>query len=150
MDGEGLVVLVPCSSCLQSSYVGAVTQLGLRVAANVLVVLCGLEELLVLLGVALVSEGDQEHALVQAVGTRLGDQLVGNALVVHLPAVLDLQLPHLLAAGQRGLESIDAAGEVVLGLVEHLLTLEDLEDGGLLLAAGLCVEEVCEAFDVDI
>jgi hypothetical protein len=142
VDSESLVIRVPCSCCLQSSYVGAVAQLGLCVTTNVLVVLCGLKELLVLLCVALVSEGDQEHALVQTVGARLRHQLVGNALLLHLPAVLHFQLPHLLCTSQRGLEAVDAAGEVVLRLVEDLLGLEDLEDGMLLLQAGLGKEVI--------
>jgi hypothetical protein len=47
--------------------------------------------------------------------------------------VLHLQLPHLLSASKGSLEAVDAAGEVVLGLVEDLLGLEDSEDGMLLL-----------------
>jgi hypothetical protein len=58
VDDEGLVLGVPGGRCLETSYVGTVTELGLGVTTNVFVVSCGLEELLVLLGRALVTEGD--------------------------------------------------------------------------------------------
>ena len=58
VDGKRLVVLVPRRRRLESSHVGPVAELRLCVAANVLVVLRFLEELFVLLGVALVAEGD--------------------------------------------------------------------------------------------
>lgn len=58
VDDESLVLLVPCGRRLESSDVGAVAQLRLCITSNVLVVLCFLEEPFVLLGVALVAEGD--------------------------------------------------------------------------------------------
>lgn len=150
VDGEGLVIGVPCSSSLQSSYVRAVAQFSLSVAANVLVRLCGLEELLVLLRIALISQRDQEHALMQTVRTGLRDELVGNRLLLHLPAVFHLQLPQLFGTSERRLKSVDAAGEVVLRFVEDLLGFKDLEDGMLLLQAGFGEEEVGDAVDIDI
>ena len=58
VDGEGLVVLVPCGSRLEAADVGAVTQLCLRIAADDLVVVGLGEPLLLLLGGTLLAEGD--------------------------------------------------------------------------------------------
>ena len=58
VDDKGLVLGAPGGCRLETSYVGAVAELGLGVTTNVLVVSCGFEELLVLLGRALVTEGD--------------------------------------------------------------------------------------------
>lgn len=58
VDDEGLVFGAPGGRRLETSYVGTVAEFGLGVTANVLVVSGGLEELLVLLGRALVTEGD--------------------------------------------------------------------------------------------
>jgi hypothetical protein len=66
VDDEGLVLGAPGSCCLEASYVGAMAKLGLGVTANVLVVSSGLEELLVLLGRALVTEGDLYSLLAAA------------------------------------------------------------------------------------
>jgi hypothetical protein len=55
VDDERLVLGAPGRRRLETSYVGAVAELGLGVTANVLVVSRGLEELLVLLGRALVT-----------------------------------------------------------------------------------------------
>lgn len=56
VNDEGLVGWVPGCGGLKTTYVGAVSQLGLGVATNVLVVLCWLKEELVLFGSSLVSE----------------------------------------------------------------------------------------------
>ena len=58
VDDESLVFGAPGGCGLKTSYVGAVAKLGLGVTTDVLVISCGLEELLVLLGRALVTEGD--------------------------------------------------------------------------------------------
>lgn len=159
VDDEGLVLGVPCCRCLETPNVGAVAELGLGVTANVFVVLCLLEELLVLLGGALVAECDlygalaaassstrqrktyQEHALVQTIRTRLTDELIGNLLVLIRPVMLDLQLTELLRPSQRRLEPVDSTSKVVLRLIKDLLLLQDLEDPVLPLEPLLCEQE---------
>lgn len=58
MDDEGLVLLAPRRRRLEAPDVGAVTELRLSIAANVLVVLRFLEEAFMLLRVSLVAERD--------------------------------------------------------------------------------------------
>jgi hypothetical protein len=58
VDGEGLVVLVPCGGRLEAADIGAVAQLCLRIAADDLVVVGLGEPLLLLLGGTLLAEGD--------------------------------------------------------------------------------------------
>ncbi|KAI7515060.1 acyl-CoA oxidase [Hortaea werneckii] len=150
VDGEGLVVGIPGGGGLQPADVGAVAELGLSVTADVAVLLGVAQEALVLLGGALVAQGDEEHALVQAIGTGLGDELVGDHLVVLRPAMLGHELAQLLGAGQGGLEAVDAAGEVVLALVKHLLLLQHGEDAVLALEGVAGEEEVGELVDIDV
>lgn len=64
----------------------------------------------------------------QTVWSRLTDQIVCSHILSSIPIVLDLQLPQFLCAGQRGLESINTAIEVVLRLVENLLRLQDAQN----------------------
>jgi hypothetical protein len=61
VNDEGLVGGVPGGGSLKTTNVGAVSQLGLGVATNVLVVLCWLKEELVLFGSSLVSEGSLDR-----------------------------------------------------------------------------------------
>lgn len=167
MDGEGLVVGVPDGQRLEPTDVGAVAEFGLSggqregahqtraesylsITPDVLVCSCWLEELLVLLGIALITQGDQVHALVQAVWAGLADQLVGHHLVLLGPVVLLVDLPQPLSAGQSRLEAIDAAGEVVLALVKDLLVLEQVEDGMFAGQTLLGKEELAELVNVDV
>lgn len=55
VDDEGLVFGAPCCCRLETSYVGTMAKLSLSVTTNVLVVSCRLQELLVLLGRALIT-----------------------------------------------------------------------------------------------
>jgi hypothetical protein len=58
VDGEGLVLGIPGSGSLETANVGSVTQLGLGIATDDLVLLGALKEVLVLFGAALFAEGD--------------------------------------------------------------------------------------------
>lgn len=58
VDGESLIVGVPGGGGLQTTDVGSMTKLSLRIAADDLVFLSALEEKLVLLGGSLFAEGD--------------------------------------------------------------------------------------------
>lgn len=169
VNDEGLVGWVPGGGGLKTTNVGAVSQLGLGVATNVLVVLCGLKEELVLFGSSLVSESSldklvnalpipvpllgktyQEHRCVKSVWTGLGDQAIGDSVVVDAPVVLNLQLSQLLRSGESNRELLDSAHEGILRLVEHLLRLEDGQDLGLILQSLLAEHEVGQLVNVDV
>lgn len=92
----------------------------------------------------------QEHALVQAIWTRLADQVVGNNLVLLRPAMVHGDLAELLRAGKGGLESVDTASKDVLGLVKDLFVLEKLEDAPLPVETLLGEQEAGQALDVDV
>ena len=64
--------------------------------------------------------------------------------------MLYLQLSQTLCSGQCRLELVDTSIEVVLGLVEHWICLQNLEDGFLTLQGFLCEEEVGEFLDGNI
>lgn len=85
----------------------------------------------------------------QAVGSRLADQVGGTAELVLGPAVLDGQLAQLLGSSQRRLDAVNAALEVVLRLVEDLLGLEHLQHAPLALQRLLGEEELGELLDGD-
>jgi len=134
VNGKRLILCIPGRSCLQTSYVRPVTELRLCIAADIFVGLSFLQELLVLFIVTLVAEGDlsivssamikyicgyqswthQEHALVQAVRTRLTDQIIRRHLIILRPLVLDRQLPELFRSGKSSLEPVDSPGKIVL------------------------------------
>lgn len=86
----------------------------------------------------------------QAVWTRLADELIGALLVFLLPLVLDLQLAELLCSCQRRLETVGSAGEVVLRLVKDLLRLKDLQNPLLPVELGLCEEEFGQLLNIDV
>lgn len=86
----------------------------------------------------------------QTIWTRLADQLVRYRIFISVPVVLDLQPPQLLCSGQSRLESIYPPIEVVLGLVEDLLGLEDLEESLLTIEDFFCEEEVGQLLDGDL
>jgi hypothetical protein len=86
----------------------------------------------------------------QAVRTRLTDELIGNLLVRIGPAVLDLQLSESLCSRQRRLEPINASSKVVLRLVKHLFLLENLQNRALAVDSLLSVQERRQCLDVDI
>ena len=58
----------------KTSDIGTVSEFGLRITADNLVFLCLFEKQLVLFWSSLFAEGDEEHAGVQAVGSRLADE----------------------------------------------------------------------------
>ena len=150
VDCEGLVIGVPCCCRLQSSDVTSVSQLSLRVTSDVVVVLCRLEVLLVLLWGSLVPQSLQVHALVQTVGERLTDELVGDLVLVESPFVLDRELSQLLCSSQCALKLVDSAAEVVLALLKHRLGLEDSEDFALSLKLLLSEQEGAQLIDIDL
>lgn len=86
----------------------------------------------------------------QAIGTRLGDELVGDHLVVLSPAMLDHELAQLLRPSQGRLEAVNAAGEVVLALVKYLLLLEHGEYAVLALEGIAGEEEVGKLVDIEV
>ena len=94
-----------------------------------------------LLGIALIPQRHKKHRLMQRIRQRLRDQLIGNLVVVRRPAVLDLYLPQLLRPRKSILESVDAAVEVVLTLVEYFLRLQRLQDAFLPVDAFFRVQE---------
>lgn len=67
----------------------------------------------------------------QPIWPRLADELCGHLVLVSGPLVLNLQLPQPLRPRQRSLKSLNPASEVILGLVEDLLGLEDVQYLGL-------------------
>lgn len=86
----------------------------------------------------------------QTIGSRLSDQLIGSVQVLHGPLVLLRQLLQALSFGQRPLQPLDTTQGVVLGLVEHLLRLEHLDQLVLTLQSLLGVQQLGELLDVDI
>lgn len=92
----------------------------------------------------------QEHASVQTIGSRLSDQLIGRVQVLHGPLVLLSQLLQALSLGQRPLQPLDTTQGVILGLVEHLLRLEHLDQLVLTLQSLLGVQQLGELLNVDI
>ena len=84
----------------------------------------------------------QEHAGVQSIRPRLAYELCSHLVLVSGPLVLDLQLLQPLRPRQRSLESLNSASEVILGLVEDLLGLEDVQDLGLPIEDLLSEKEV--------
>lgn len=117
VNDEGFVLGAPDGQRLKPAHVGAVAQLRLSIASHVFVVGRLFVEELLLLGSALVAESDltgglagrsdvgvggwyQEHALVQAIGRGLADQVGGTAEVILGPAVLDGQLAQFLCSCQ--------------------------------------------------
>lgn len=127
---ECLVLWVPGGSGFQPSDIGSVTQLGLRVAADDLVLLGTLEEELMLLGSSLLLECLQEHGIVQAVWRRLADELIGSVVLLFAPLVLDRELSQRLGPSQGSFKPLGPAAEVVLGLVENWITLKNLQNLG--------------------
>jgi hypothetical protein len=87
---------------------------------------------------------------VETVGAGLADKLSGSAELVVVPVVLPLQDAQPLLAGKGPLEAVGAAHEVVLRLVEDLLSLEDGEDGISALDDILCVEQLLELLDRNV
>jgi hypothetical protein len=87
---------------------------------------------------------------VQAIRTRLTDELIGNLLIRIRPAVLNLQLSESLCSRQRRLKPINATSKVVLRLIKHLLLLKDLQNRALAVESLLSVQERRQCLDVDI
>lgn len=73
----------------------------------------------------------QEHAGVQSIRPRFAYELCSHLVLVAGPLVLDLQLLQPLRPRQRRLKSLNSAGKVILGLVEDLLSLENVQYLGL-------------------
>lgn len=147
VDGEGLIGGVPGGGGLETADVGAVTQFGLSITTNNLVFGGALKEELMLFGGTLLTKGHlfkargqlamfyvrwdvhleetyQEHARVQTVGSWLSDKLIGRVQFLCSPLVLLSQLLKALGLSQRPLEPVHTTEGVVLGLVEHLLGLQ--------------------------
>jgi hypothetical protein len=87
---------------------------------------------------------------VKSVWAGLGDQAIGDSVVVDGPVVLDLQLSQLLRSGECNWELLHSSHEGILRLVEHLLRLEDGQDLGLLLQSLLAEHKVGQLVNVDV
>jgi hypothetical protein len=64
--------------------------------------------------------------------------------------MLDLKLPQSLSPGQGGLESVDAAIEVILGFVEDFLGLQNFQDTVLTLQYVLGEEKLGQFLHSDL
>ena len=73
MESEGLVRGIPGRGGLEPANVAAMTQLGLRIAADKLVGFGRFQEAFMLLGGALIAESNEEHAVMQPVRCALTD-----------------------------------------------------------------------------
>ena len=62
MHGESLVVRVPRGRCFQTSYVGSMAQLSLRITSHDLILFCLLKEQFMLFRGTLIAKGDLELA----------------------------------------------------------------------------------------
>lgn len=92
----------------------------------------------------------QEHRGVETIWSWLGDERVGDLVVLHIPLVLNLQLSHALRSAESNWELLDTAHEVVLSLVEDWLVLEDLQDLGLAVEVVLAKHEDGQLVDIDV
>ena len=59
---------------------------------------------------------------------RLSQQIHGNIMILQTPIMFRREQPQPLRPGQRILKPLYPAGVVVLGLVEDLLLLQQLQD----------------------
>ena len=96
------------------------------------------------------SEAYQEHRCAKTVWPWLGDEAIGNLVILHIPLVLNLQLSHALGSAQGDWELLDTAEEVVLSLVEDRLSLKNLEDAGLAVKGVLAEHEDGHLVDIDV
>lgn len=99
VQNERLVLWVPRCRGLEASDIGAVTKLSLRIASNDLELLCSLQEELVLLWCALLSDGGHEHLVVHRQGRGLACELDGIFKLLLGPFVLVDELLEALSAG---------------------------------------------------
>src|SRR5688572_8157868 len=114
VNSEALVTLIPSCGGLKTTDVGAVSQLCLCITANDLVLLSLLEEELVLLRCALITQSLQEHGSMKTIGSRFAQEVVGNSILLVGPVVLDLELAQTLALGKGGFNASLTALKVVL------------------------------------
>ena len=126
------------------------TELSLSVTANVLVCLSFLQEQLVLLWRALLPQGDEEHAGVQAIRSWLADQLIGSRVLLLRPVVLDTELSQPLCSGERCLYPLNSAAEIVLGLIEDGVSRENAEESGISLEDRIGKEKASKLVHIDI
>ncbi|KAI6753987.1 hypothetical protein HG530_013163 [Fusarium avenaceum] len=150
VHSEGLILRVPRSRCLKTADIRTVAQLSLCVTSDDLIVARALKEKLMLRRRALLLKRLQKHSRVQTVGSRLADELIGCMEVVIVPLVPVAQTLQGLSSGEGCFESVCAAAEVVLRLVEDGVCLEDLEDLAIPGEDLLCEEEAGQLIHVNV
>lgn len=93
---------------------------------------------------------DLEHAVVKTIWARFANELCSLPEFLEIPVVLPLQDSQPLLSRQSSFESICPSHEVVLGLVEDFLCLENAQQLVLPLNNLLGVEQLLELLNGNI